>query len=113
MDIKHKIDNNGYYLEDVYTDETSEYLISTRFPDGLFKPRWVDGEWIDEEAYKRDDINASLYKMYRKAHYPPVEVFLDAIVKGDEEAKAEYINKCLEVKGLFPKGEIPDEPLEV
>lgn len=112
MDIKHKIDSNGYYLEDVYTDENSEYLINTRFPEGLFKPRWVNGEWIDDEGHKRADLDASLYKEYRKKHYPPVEDFLDAVVKGDEEAKTAYINKCLEVKELFPKGVIPDETLE-
>jgi hypothetical protein len=39
----------------------------------------------------------------RKAEYPDSGEFLDSIVKGDEEQKQMYIDKCLEVKRKYPK----------
>ena len=43
------------------------------------------------------------YKLLRKYNYPPMEDYLDAIVKSDIEAQEAYINKCLEIKARFPK----------
>ena len=39
----------------------------------------------------------------RKAEYPPIEDYLDAVVKGDEQQKADYVAKCLAIKAKFPK----------
>ena len=110
--LKHRVDAEGYHIDDVYTDEVSEFYVETRKPDGMFKARWVNNEWLDEEAYRRDEINGQLYKEYRKLHYPPVEDFLDAIVKGDEEQKQAYIDQCLAVKAAYPKGVVPEDHLE-
>ena len=43
------------------------------------------------------------YKQYRRQEYPPIEDYLDAIVKSDEQQLNEYISKCLEVKAKYPK----------
>lgn len=43
------------------------------------------------------------YKALRKEAYPPVEDYLDAVVKGDIDALNRYISKCLEVKKKYPK----------
>ena len=50
-----------------------------------------DYEWLLSEVHKK-----------RKAEYPPVEDYLDAIVKNDEDQKNIYIEKCLEVKRKYP-----------
>lgn len=43
------------------------------------------------------------YREKRRAEYPPVEDYLDAIVKNDIIQKQEYVNKCLAVKAKYPK----------
>jgi hypothetical protein len=51
-----------------------------------------DYDWLLSECHRK-----------RKAEYPDSGEFLDAIVKGDEEQKQMYIDKCLEVKRKYPK----------
>ena len=43
------------------------------------------------------------YQRLRKAEYPPVEDYLDGIVKGDQAQVDAYIEACLTVKAKFPK----------
>ena len=57
-------------------------------------------EYINTRLTK---VKAHLYKELRAAEYPPMEDYLDAIVKGDTEAEEEYKRKCLEVKAKYPK----------
>ena len=57
-------------------------------------------EYIDTRLTK---VKACLYEELRAAEYPPVEDYLDAIVKGDSEAEEEYKRRCLEVKAKYPK----------
>ena len=38
----------------------------------------------------------------RKAEYPPIEEYIDGVVKGDDAQVAEYKAKCLEVKKQHP-----------
>ena len=57
-------------------------------------------EYIDARLTK---VIACLYEELRVAEYPPMEDYLDALVKGDTEAEEEYKRKCLEVKAKYPK----------
>lgn len=43
------------------------------------------------------------YRARRRAAYPPIEDFVDAVVKGDTEALERYIAQCREVKERYPK----------
>lgn len=43
------------------------------------------------------------YADKRRGEYPPIEDYLDAVVKGDQLQIDEYIQKCLEVKAKYPK----------
>jgi len=43
------------------------------------------------------------YADKRKAEYPPMEEYLDAVVKGDQEAIDAYIAACQAVKAKYPK----------
>lgn len=56
---------------------------------------WVDGAVIDTEPLN--------YYELRKKEYPPIEDYLDAIVKGDDKQKQAYIDACLSVKAKYPK----------
>lgn len=42
------------------------------------------------------------YSELRRAAYPPIEDYLDAIVKDDAQQLAEYLEKCRAVKALYP-----------
>lgn len=43
------------------------------------------------------------YQRLRKAEYPPIEDYLDGIVKGDQAQVDAYIEACKAVKAKFPK----------
>ena len=43
------------------------------------------------------------YADKRKNEYPPIEDYIDGVVKGDQTQINEYIQKCLEVKAKYPK----------
>lgn len=45
----------------------------------------------------------SQYKEKRKEEYPPIEDYIDGVVKGDQNQIDEYIQKCIEVKSKYPK----------
>lgn len=57
--------------------------------------------WAEIEA----DIVATQYQRDRKAEYPPMEDYLDGIVKGDKKQVEQYISDCLAVKERFPKND--------
>lgn len=57
-------------------------------------------EYVDKRVSK---VKAQLYKELRAAEYPPMEDYMDAVVKGDTEAQQSYIEACLAVKERFPK----------
>ena len=42
--------------------------------------------------------------MLRQVAYPPMEDYLDGIVKGDTAQVDKYIADCLAVKAAYPKG---------
>jgi hypothetical protein len=39
----------------------------------------------------------------RRGEYPPIEDYIDGVVKGDQTQIDEYIQKCLEIKAKYPK----------
>ncbi len=43
------------------------------------------------------------YQRDRKQEYPPIEDYIDGVVKGDQDQINEYIQKCLAVKAKYPK----------
>jgi hypothetical protein len=55
---------------------------------------------LDAEQSERD---ATEYQRLRQAEYPPIEDYIDGIVKGDDTQVQEYIDKCLAVKAKYPK----------
>lgn len=43
------------------------------------------------------------YQRQRKNEYPPIEDYIDGVVKGDQDQIDLYIQKCLAVKLKYPK----------
>lgn len=58
---------------------------------------------IDQNQQKLFDDQD--YYRKRVYSYPPVGDFIDAFIKGDEQAIEEYSQKCIEVKNMYPKPE--------
>lgn len=83
-------------------EETEEFIVGKDEEDNdIIETRLVnvyDEVQVDIEAWKRDN-----YALLRQAEYPPIEEYVDAVVKGDEEAIESYKSKCLNVKERFPK----------
>ena len=48
-------------------------------------------------------LDARTYAEKRRATYPPVTDYLDAVVKDDQAAIAAYIAACQAVKAKYPK----------
>lgn len=48
-------------------------------------------------------VKATQYQRDRKHEYPPIEDYIDGVVKGDQAQIDEYIAKCLAVKAKYPK----------
>ena len=61
--------------------------------------------WIEEgnTPIPADTIPELTYAELRRNEYPPIEDYIDGIVKGDREQIDTYIQKCLEVKAKYPK----------
>lgn len=56
-----------------------------------------------KEAKSKAKFDGLSYAEKRRAEYPPIEDYIDGIVKGDEAQKQAYIDACLAVKAKYPK----------
>ena len=64
----------------------------------------------DSELFELVDVSEQMkqwkllnYQLLRKPLYPDMAEYIDAMVKGDNTAILEYIDKCLVVKEKYPK----------
>lgn len=63
------------------------------------------GEVDAEVARLKEQRQKEQYKFKRAMEYPRMEQYLDAVVKGDQEAIQAYIDACQAVKAKYPKPE--------
>jgi hypothetical protein len=61
----------------------------------------VSGDTVTQVA--QTEYAYSNYAEARKLHYPPIEDYLDGVVKGDQSQIDDYISRCQAVKARFPK----------
>lgn len=74
---------------------------------------WVDehqtlptkAEVLAEVARLQEEASRTAYRELRAREYPPMEDYLDAVVKGDQAQIDAYIAACLAVKAKYPKPE--------
>ncbi|WP_027179450.1 hypothetical protein [Maridesulfovibrio bastinii] len=85
--------------EGIFDEQSFALWLKSQMEDEDFTLPEISEEQITD--FKHDN-----YAMFRAGAYPPMEMHLDAVVKGDEEQKAEYVRLCQEVKGRFPKLEV-------
>lgn len=82
-------------------DENGNYFISSWNENVSTKPEISDIEPIRIQL-EQERISTE-YKDKRKREYPPMEDYLDGIVKGDQDQIQAYIDACLAVKAKYPK----------
>lgn len=97
---------------------------------GIEYAKWCEGKDLDEvvettvtdeegveittsalvNVYEPLDVTEAMaqwklsnYVILRKAEYPLISDYVDAMVKGDEVGMADYVSKCLAVKAKYPK----------
>lgn len=56
MKFVRKIDENGYFIEDAFVEEITEFTIEIPCPQGLYKPKWNGNEWV--EGLTQEEIEA-------------------------------------------------------
>jgi hypothetical protein len=56
-----------------------------------------------EVALAKAEFAATGYISQRQAAYPPIEDYIDGIVKGDTAQVQTYVDACLAVKAQYPK----------
>jgi len=64
-----------------------------------------DREATAEEVAAWELSSLPTYTQLRASAYPPIQDYLDGIVKGDSAQVKAYIAACLAVKNRFPKNE--------
>ncbi|MBS4536800.1 hypothetical protein GOQ29_14360 [Clostridium sp. D2Q-14] len=58
--FKFKIDEQGYFIETVVADKDNDAdnLIDVMPPNGLYRARWINGEWVEDMTQEEiDTIN--------------------------------------------------------
>lgn len=63
----------------------------------------TEEELLQEAERLQAEYDALEYQRLRKPEYPPIEDYIDGIVKGDEAQMQAYIDACLAVKEKYPK----------
>jgi hypothetical protein len=72
--------------------------------DDLIQSKPTEAELDAETVRVQAEYASQNYQRLRAVEYPPMADYLDAVVKGDQEAIQEYIDVCLAVKAKYPKG---------
>lgn len=100
---------NGFYLTEIHGDNMPSDVVEITHEEHveLLEKQSQGFEILTDEsgapfAVERPKVLPT-YADLRRAAYPPMQDYLDAVVKNDQAAIDEYIAKCQEVKRLYPK----------
>lgn len=70
--MRHRIDKDGFFVCDEFTDEVSDTLIEIQPKEGFYKPKWDGTKWIEGDKQSalnlkidnaRDSINTEIQKL--------------------------------------------------
>lgn len=116
-----QLDANGYFLGTTVADESPlepgvylfpAHTIEAEVPQQQvgYVAKWIDG-WVyepeiivpEEKKPEPFDFDSLTYDQKRAIEYPPMQDYLDGVVKGDQVQINKYIADCLAVKAKYPK----------
>jgi tRNA A37 N6-isopentenylltransferase MiaA len=63
----------------------------------------LEQDLLDEASRLQSEYDALEYQRLRQPEYPPIEDYIDGIVKNDEAQVQAYIEACLAIKEKYPK----------
>lgn len=71
------------------------------------RPNFTGYDWVllEYTPPPQMPVGTADYQRLRAAEYPPMEDYLDGIVKSDQAQVDKYIADCLAVKTKYPKPE--------
>jgi hypothetical protein len=78
----------------------------TTFTVQLWNTEKLGASPSEQQLKELFDETASYYADYakkRRIEYPPIEDYIDGVVKGDQSQIQDYIDRCLAVKQKYPK----------
>ena len=52
--MRHRIDIDGYFIGDEFTDEINSNLIEVQPREGFYKPKWIGVKWVEGDTEARD-----------------------------------------------------------
>ena len=86
--------------------EAAEEIVAGQDEEGndIVETRLVNVHELVDVSEQVKQWKLDNYQLLRQPLYPNMAEYMDAVVKGDIEAQELYIAKCLDVKGLYPKG---------
>jgi len=87
-------------------EQFQDMLISVSVGNGIDKSDLETGTADSEvvtSAINEYEANIASYDVKRSREYPPMENYLDGVVKGDQAQIDKYIADCLAVKQRHPK----------
>ena len=101
MNVYNKLCPSANIFEDVLIEKgESTYIIVTWNEDKLGpepSAQTLLDIFNEVEAYYAE------YAVNRRKAYPPIEDYIDGVVKGDQAQVQAYIDACLAVKAQYPK----------
>lgn len=83
-------------------------------PDAVVSISGDEITWHEASSISNDEIltklqellnqyDANEYQRKRAKEYPPMQDYLDGVVKNDKQQIEQYIAKCIAVKNKYPK----------
>lgn len=99
---------NGFYDSEIHTTIPTDAVQVTKERYNELIVNQANGGPITSDS-NGNPINGTLtpieqtYADLRKKAYPPIEDYIDGVVKGDNAQIQQYITDCLAVKARYPK----------
>ena len=101
MNIYSKLGSKGIpYIDCLVKEENGTFIVdrwNTQRSGPVPSPEKLQAVFNEYQAYY------AKYAVKRRAEYPPIEDYIDGIVKGDSQQIQKYIDECLAVKAKYPK----------
>lgn len=88
-----------------YKDQNNQlhFLDSAKDAEKYLPAGCVEITNAEAEQIRLASVVLPTYRELRSAEYPPMAMYLDGIVKGDQAQVQAYIDACLAVKAKYPK----------
>jgi len=101
MNIYKKLCPTAVLIEDVLIEKGESNYIIVKWDEDKLGPVPTEQTLLD--LFNEVNLYYAEYAVNRRREYPPIEDYIDGIVKGDQAQVQAYIDACLAVKAQYPK----------